>query len=78
VTQHPLLQVLPAQHGAPVEVVAPGVPQATQREFLHTALASLQALLAQQGPPVDPQTVQILLLLSQTVPGSLHAGPVDV
>lgn len=77
-TQHPLLQVLPAQQGAPVEAVVPGVPHATQREFLHTAVASLQALLAQQGPPVAPQTMQILLLLSQTVPGSLHAGPVDV
>jgi uncharacterized membrane protein YqaE (UPF0057 family) len=72
------VHVLPAQQGPAVEEVVPAVPHVTQRELLHTVLASLQVLLAQQGPLAAPQIVQMLLALSQTVPGSLHATVVDV
>jgi hypothetical protein len=76
--QQPFVQVLFAQHGPAVEAVAPAVPQVTQRELLQTVFASVQVLLAQHGPPAEPQIVQMLLVLSQTVPGSLHAVVVDV
>jgi hypothetical protein len=72
VTQQPLVQVLPGQQGVPVAVVEPGVPHTTQRELLQIVLASLHVLLAQQGPPVAPQTWQTRDVLSQAAVASLH------
>jgi hypothetical protein len=72
VTQQPPVQVLPAQQGVAVEEVVPGVPHAVQRELLQMVFASLHVLLAQQGPLAAPQTVQILVALSQAAVASLH------
>jgi hypothetical protein len=72
VTQQPPVQVLPAQHGVAVEEVVPGVPHTVQRELLQMVLASLQVLLAQQGPPAAPHTWQMLVELSQAAVASLH------
>ena len=55
----------------------PGVPHTTQREFLHVVPESVQVLFAQHGPPAAPHALQTLVELSQAVPGSLHAGPVE-
>ncbi len=55
----------------------PGVPHTVQRELLQIALASLHVLLAQQGPPAEPHTWQMLVELSQAAVASLHAGVVD-
>jgi hypothetical protein len=43
-----------------------------QSEFLQTVLASLHVLFVQQGPPAAPQALHRSVLLSQTVPASLH------
>ena len=67
VTQQPAVHALPPQHAAP------SAPQTVHSEFLQTVLASLHVLLAQQGPPAAPQALHMLVLLSQTVPASLHA-----
>ena len=71
-TQQPPVQALPAQHGVAVDEVVPGVPHTTQRELLQMVLASLYVLLAQQGPPAAPHTVQIVVELSQAAVASLH------
>jgi hypothetical protein len=72
VTQQPLVQVLPAQHGPAVEAVVPGVPHTVQRELLQMVFASLHVLPAQQGPPAAPHTWQMLVALSQAAVASLH------
>jgi hypothetical protein len=61
------VHVLPPQQGRP------SVPQTEHVEFLQIMPTSLHVLLAQQGPPAAPQALHMLVLLSQTVPASLHA-----
>jgi hypothetical protein len=72
--QQPLVQVLPPQQGLP------GVPQVRQIELLQIVLASVHLLLAQHGPPAAPQSLHVLVLLSQTAPVSLQVVvlPVEV
>lgn len=61
-----MVHVLPPQHGPP------SAPHTAQMAFLQVVFASLQVLLAQQGPPAAPQVLHRLVVLSQTVPASLH------
>jgi hypothetical protein len=71
------VQVLPSQQGVAVEAVVPGAPHTTQREFLHVVPGPVQVLFAQHGPPAAPHALQTPVELSQAVPGSLQAGPVE-
>jgi hypothetical protein len=63
-TQQPLVQMLPPQHGAP------GVSHTWQIELLHIVLASLHLELGQHGPPADPHSLHVLVLLSQAASAS--------
>ena len=79
VTQQPPLHKLPAQHGEPVEVDVPGVPQTAHRlELLQMVPAAVQVDEAQQGCPAPPHPTQVpelLLVLLHAVPGSRHVVP---
>jgi hypothetical protein len=68
------VQVLPLQQ------LPPAPPHTWQSEFLQMVPASLQVELAQQGPPAAPHALHVLglVVLSQTVPGSLHTVVVEV